>query len=173
MLDYTWSALASYGIRAQHECAGGEKEGLCWVPTSQDPYTSLRSHSGKGHYVEVIKNRKNYDLLVKHKVRRLQSSSMQTTGAPLVEVTDLTSGANFSMKANLEVILSAGALNTPLILQRSGIGPADLLKEAKIELVSELPGVGYNFHDHGGPFFAFTSKSNMEVIQKETFLRIV
>ena len=51
-------------------------------------------------------------------------------------------------------ILSAGAFHTPQILQRSGIGPVDLLERAGITVVSNLPGVGQNFHDHGGPSLA-------------------
>lgn len=56
-------------------------------------------------------------------------------------------------------IISAGAIHTPQILQRSGIGPADLLGRAGIEVISDLPGVGYNFHDHGGPRFGVNSTS--------------
>ncbi|KAF1828218.1 hypothetical protein BDW02DRAFT_635312 [Decorospora gaudefroyi] len=50
-----------------------------------------------------------------------------------------------------EVVISAGALHTPTILQRSGIGPASFLKTADIPVVLDLPGVGSNFQDHSGP----------------------
>lgn len=48
----------------------------------------------------------------------------------------------------IDVILSAGALDSPRILLRSGIGPADELAELAIDVVLDLPGVGKNLHDH-------------------------
>ncbi|KAF7314829.1 GMC oxidoreductase [Mycena kentingensis (nom. inval.)] len=55
------------------------------------------------------------------------------------------------------VVVSAGALNSPLILERSGIGRRDVLERAGVELVVDLPGVGENYHDHVAvfaPYFA-------------------
>jgi len=53
-----------------------------------------------------------------------------------------------TVKARKEVILSAGAVHSPQILQLSGIGPKALLESANIDVVVELPGVGQNFQDH-------------------------
>ena len=46
------------------------------------------------------------------------------------------------------MILSAGALQSPQLLQLSGIGPADLLRQHGIDVVVDLPGVGENLQDH-------------------------
>ncbi|WP_345544387.1 GMC family oxidoreductase, partial [Streptomyces chitinivorans] len=51
-------------------------------------------------------------------------------------------------RATREVILSAGAIGSPQLLQLSGIGPADLLKAHDIPVVLDLPGVGENLQDH-------------------------
>ncbi len=51
-------------------------------------------------------------------------------------------------RAQREVVLTAGALATPKLLQVSGIGPGPLLQRIGVPVVSELPGVGENFHDH-------------------------
>jgi choline dehydrogenase len=57
-------------------------------------------------------------------------------------------GVEFEVKANREVILCAGAIQSPQLLQLSGIGPASLLKSFNIPVVRDLPGVGENLQDH-------------------------
>ena len=54
------------------------------------------------------------------------------------------------IKATKEVILSAGSIGSPQILQMSGIGPTNVLREAGIDTLHELPGVGENLHDPSG-----------------------
>jgi choline dehydrogenase len=58
-----------------------------------------------------------------------------------------------------EVILTAGAINTPKILMRSGIGPRDTLKKAGLPLKKHLPRVGMNLQDH--PVIGITFASDM------------
>ena len=57
------------------------------------------------------------------------------------------------IKVKKDVILSAGSINSPAILQRSGIGNADHLKSLGIEVQSHLPGVGENLQDHLEVYF--------------------
>lgn len=57
-------------------------------------------------------------------------------------------GRTLEARAGREVILSAGALQTPQLLQLSGVGPGPLLQEHGIEVVHDLPGVGENLSDH-------------------------
>ena len=145
------NAWDDMGIRTLIECAGGDKEGLCWIPISEHPETARRSHSGLGHYAQVNETRSNYDLLVKHQVVRvIYPEDVTGSGPPVVEVRDWDGEDVFNVTADAEVILSAGAFHTPTILQRSGIGPATFLDEAGIPLVLDLPGVGSNFQDHNG-----------------------
>ena len=72
-------------------------------------------------------------------------------GPPLVEARSLADGHLFNVTADGEVIISAGALHTPTVLQRSGIGAASFLASAGIPLTLDLPGVGANLQDHSGP----------------------
>lgn len=58
------------------------------------------------------------------------------------------SGAEHEVRARCEVILSAGAVNSPKLLQLSGIGPADLLKDIGVPVQAEIAGVGENLRDH-------------------------
>ncbi|KAL1799433.1 hypothetical protein ACET3X_003470 [Alternaria dauci] len=144
-------AWKDMGIRALEECAGGDKEGSCWVPTSQHAVTARRSHAGLGHFEAVKSSRQNYDLLVKHQVIRVVYTDGVSQGPPLVEVRSLEKDKTFNMTAKAEVVISAGALHTPTILQRSGIGPSPSLQAMGIDTVLDLPGVGSNLQDHSSP----------------------
>ena len=57
-------------------------------------------------------------------------------------------GESRTVRARAEVVLSAGAVNSPKILQLSGLGPGALLQDHGIEVVREVPGVGANLQDH-------------------------
>jgi choline dehydrogenase-like flavoprotein len=57
-------------------------------------------------------------------------------------------GVDREIRAAREVILSGGAVNSPHVLQISGIGPAEHLKSIGVEVVHDLPGVGANLNDH-------------------------
>lgn len=59
-------------------------------------------------------------------------------------------GAVAEVKARLEVILCAGALNTPKLLQLSRIGPSDVIKELGLDVRANVRGVGNNLQDHYG-----------------------
>ncbi|KAF4909515.1 Pyranose dehydrogenase [Colletotrichum viniferum] len=65
-----------------------------------------------------------------------------------VEFSSTTDGSLQTAVATQEIILSAGALNSPKILQLSGIGPAPLLTNTGINVTVDLPGVGENLQDH-------------------------
>ncbi|WP_221794057.1 choline dehydrogenase [Oceanobacter mangrovi] len=64
-------------------------------------------------------------------------------------------GKLIEAKAAREVILSAGSIGSPTLLQLSGIGPQDVLANAGVELQHELPGVGENLQDHLEVYFQF------------------
>jgi len=65
-----------------------------------------------------------------------------------VGVAVATSSGAETLRAEREVIVSSGAIGSPRLLQLSGIGPADALRAAGVEVVHDLPGVGSNLQDH-------------------------
>jgi choline dehydrogenase len=69
-------------------------------------------------------------------------------GTKAVGVRFRQGGEEFEAKATREVILSAGAIQSPQLLQLSGVGPAELLRSFGIAVVRDLPGVGENLQDH-------------------------
>ena len=73
-------------------------------------------------------------------------------------------GNTVTLKASKEVIVSAGAFQSPQLLMVSGVGPSDALKEQNIDVVADLPGVGQNMWDH--PFFAPSYRVQVDTLTK-------
>lgn len=82
-------------------------------------------------------------------------------------------GAPVEVRATKEVILCGGAVNSPQLLQVSGIGPAPLLKSLGIEVRHELAGVGENLRDHYAPRFVARVKNAETINEKSKGLRLV
>ncbi|POS69025.1 GMC oxidoreductase [Diaporthe helianthi] len=127
------------------EDSGAGKAGVFWFPSLIDPRTFTRSYAATGHYLNVNATRPNYHLLTDTLASRLIiDDDLCATGV------EFKSGNStpVTVKAEKEVIVSAGTIHTPQLLQLSGIGPASLLEEGGIDVLVNLPGVGQNFHDH-------------------------
>ncbi|KAK4173805.1 putative GMC oxidoreductase [Triangularia setosa] len=124
--------------------AGSGQPGLQYYQTSTNPYTGERSYSRTGHWDGL--NRANYDLLTATRVNKIIFDRNRAAGVQVYPRGERDKKT--VIRARKEVILAAGAIHTPQILQLSGIGPADLLRRAGIPVKVDLPGVGYNFQDH-------------------------
>jgi choline dehydrogenase len=147
-------AYTEFGLETRTSCDNGDKHGVCWVPSAQNSETVERSHAGVGHYTRVADSLPNLDLLVEHKVTRLIISKNGTV--PTVAFQPRAGGCIQTIRPKHEVILSAGAIHTPQILQRSGVASAEYLESEGIKLVEDLPGVGQNFQDHCGVPITFS-----------------
>ncbi|XP_054709909.1 uncharacterized protein LOC129219656 [Uloborus diversus] len=95
-------------------------------------------------YLVPAENRTNLDILTDAYVRKIIIEKGRAVGVQFDH-----EGSTYEVKAKREVILSAGATNTPKILMLSGIGPRKELERFKIPIVSDLP-VGKNLQDHCG-----------------------
>jgi len=105
-------------------------------------------------YLEEVQNFKN--LLVKHNtnVSKIIFEDKKAIG---VEVKNNNKTEIYY--CDKEIILSAGSINSPKILQLSGIGDPNLLKQKNIEVITELPGVGKNLQDHLEIYIQHKSKT--------------
>ena len=116
-----------------------------------------RSYARTGHWNGL--NRANYALITESKVTKIELDGNKATGVVFRPSEADGEDVEFTtVKANKEVILSAGTIHSPQLLQLSGIGPRRLLESARIETKVELPGVGQNFHDHTGLHFEIKCK---------------
>jgi alcohol oxidase len=87
------------------------------------------------------------NILVDTQVKRVVFQGNKATGVEFKHKAQANSPYT-TVRAKKMVIVSAGALGTPLILERSGVGNPDLLKKLGIKVVSALPSVGENYQDH-------------------------
>ncbi|TVY71214.1 Dehydrogenase xptC, partial [Lachnellula suecica] len=156
-----WNAWLDLNISVSKEGADGTTTGHFWIPTNADPNTETRSYAMTKYY-EPTEKRTNYHLLPGHKVREVVFGGLVAEGVTF-EARD--GGANktiYTVKARKEIILAAGTFNSPLILQRSGVGPRELLERAGIEVKVDLPGVGQNLQDHGATLIAYAYGTDLE-----------
>lgn len=97
-------------------------------------------------YYDRVSDRKNLKLLAKHQVTEIIFD--KSLGATGVKALNRDNDHQVTFKASKEVILAAGAIFTPQILQLSGIGPKSVLAAAGVKTKLDLPAVGSNFQDH-------------------------
>ncbi len=146
ILDAWRQAAAETGIPNIEEFNRGDNFGNSYFQVNQKRGTRW---SGTRGFLRPVLNRPN--LVVKTHAQVLKINTQQVAGETRATGVQLRTRANPSIEtltARREVILAAGAINSPQLLQVSGIGPADLLKAHEIDVVQDLPGVGENLHDH-------------------------
>ncbi|WP_406626299.1 GMC family oxidoreductase [Acidovorax sp. SDU_ACID1] len=146
ILDAFAEAAQQAGIPATADFNRGDNEGVGYFQVNQK--AGWRWNTAKAFLRPTCHTRPNFALWSKAQVTRLLTQceadgSVRCTG---VEVWD--GKQQVSVNAAEEVVLCAGAIGSPQLLQLSGIGPAALLRQHGIEVVSDLPGVGANLQDH-------------------------
>jgi len=102
-----------------------------------------RRWSATNAFLRPVLRRPNLTVLTGAQVLKLDFSGRDCVGLQFAH-----DQKTYQVKAKRETILAAGAIGSPQILQLSGIGKAELLKEHEIAVVHHLPGVGENLHDH-------------------------
>jgi choline dehydrogenase-like flavoprotein len=138
------------GIDTSASMYGGENLGADVSTSCINPSNWTRSYSRSG-YLDPLPDRGNYDVLANAHVTRLvfdDSTSSDKKTASAVEYTTDSGSTKLQVKVNKEVILAGGTIGSPAVLLYSGVGPKDVLSEAGVDLVSELPGVGQHLQDH-------------------------
>ena len=121
--------------------------------------------SASNAYINLAKNRPNLTIIQNALVQKVLLKGKTVIGVEY-KINDQIKTVN----ANKEVILSAGSVGSPQLLQLSGIGPADVLKSAGIELQHELPGVGENLQDHLEVYFQYHCKKPITLNSKLNYL---
>jgi choline dehydrogenase len=145
ILDAWREAAAECGIPKVADFNRGDNFGCAYFQVNQQRGRRQNTHQA---FVEPVRHRSNLDVLTHAEVQRIRLAASQgRLRAGGVEVRIAGSELRY-IAARREVILAAGAIGSPQLLQLSGIGPADPLREHGIAVTHELPGVGANLQDH-------------------------
>lgn len=140
ILDAWREAAIQTGIPATEDFNYGDNDGVGYFQVNQR--NGVRWSSAKG-FLRPARNRANLKVVTGALCRSVQLSDGRATGLSLS-----VGGAAASATARAEVILAAGAVASPVILNRSGVGPGAVLSDLGIETTVDLPGVGENLQDH-------------------------
>ncbi len=145
LLDAFAQAAQQAGIPASNDFNTGNNEGVGYFEVNQK--AGWRWNASKA-FLRPVQHRPNLTVWTETQVQKLTlarepGGALRCTG---VEV--LRGGHTVQVNAHREVVLSAGAIGSPQLLQLSGIGPAALLNQIGVPLLHPLPGVGENLQDH-------------------------
>ncbi|KAI1428598.1 hypothetical protein F5Y12DRAFT_730759 [Xylaria sp. FL1777] len=153
-----WNAAKSIGLPVVNDPEAGNNLGIFWIPSVLDATTMTRSDARINHYERVKALRPNYHILVSTTVSKVLFNGTRAIG---VEYLPSAGGGSTNVYATKEVILAAGGVHTPQVLQLSGIGPQALLNELGIAVVQDLPGVGQNLQDQSTLTIEWNFTSNI------------
>ena len=144
VLDSFADAAEQAGIEKIDDFNAGDNAGVGYFDVNQR--SGWRWSSSKA-FLRPARGRPNLTIWTEAQAQKLTWSTADN-GQPRCSGLSLSrAGQTVQVTANREVILSAGAINSPQILQLSGIGPADLLRSHGIEVIRDAP-VGENLQDH-------------------------
>jgi len=141
LADAYIQACVEAGIPRNPDCNGPEQEGAGYFPLTVT--RNGRRASTAVSYLKPARHRANLTIQTDAHVGKVLFEGKRATGVRYQH-----NGKTVEVKASREVIVCGGAINSPQLLQLSGIGPGELLKTHGIPVVHELPGVGENLQDH-------------------------
>jgi choline dehydrogenase len=118
-----------------------DQEGIGYLSMNIDKWG--RRCSASHGFLKPIRNRANLKVITGVRIDKVLFENRRAVG-----VAGVRNGQPVEYRASGEVILSAGAIATPRILQLSGVGPADHLASSGVPLVLDAPGIGYNLREH-------------------------
>ncbi len=133
------SAVAC-GFKRTDDFNGPNHEGFGYLQLTSRK--GMRSSTAVA-FLRPAKNRKNLSIVTQAHATRVLFEGRRATGVEYVR-----RGQTIVAHARREVILSGGAINSPQLLQLSGLGPAQHLRDIGVEVVADMPDVGSNLQDH-------------------------
>jgi choline dehydrogenase-like flavoprotein len=140
ILDVIQAAMASAGIPPVEDFNGGDNFGSSYFQVNQR--LGRRWSTARG-FLRPVLHRPNLRLETGIQAERILFDGGRASGVALSR-----QGVRFTAEARAEVILAAGAVGSPVLLELSGIGQGERLQALGVPVLSNLPGVGENLQDH-------------------------
>ncbi|MDC1386699.1 GMC family oxidoreductase N-terminal domain-containing protein [Candidatus Thioglobus sp.] len=141
--DLFIKASEEIGIPYNPDCNGEKQEGVGYF--QQTSFKGFRRSSYRSFLNRKIRSRENLTIITNTQISKLVFSDKKVTGVDCIQS---KGQPNKTIYANHEVILSAGAISSPQILQLSGIGDEKHLTKLGVNVVHNNPAVGKNLQDH-------------------------
>src|SRR5690606_18449440 len=119
---------------------GGDNEGSSYFQVNQKGgwrFSAARA------FLKPVLHRSNLHLMTGAEAEKVLFDGKRTAGLQFRH-----EGRTRTVRAECEVILASGAIGSPWLLEKSGVGQGERLRAAGIEVVSDLPGLGENLQDH-------------------------
>ncbi|MCG8908143.1 choline dehydrogenase [Pseudomonas sp. DP-17] len=150
-------AMVEAGVQAGYprteDLNGYQQEGFGPMDRTVTPQ-GRRASTARG-YLDQARERPNLTIVTHALTDRILFSGKRAIGATYLHGND---NALKEVRARREVLVCSGAIASPQLLQRSGVGPAPLLRDLGIEVVHDLPGVGQNLQDHLEMYLQYACK---------------
>lgn len=159
-----FKAAQQAGFQLNDDFNGAAQEGFGFYQLTQ--YNGKR-YSAVNAFLEPIRNRPNLQIVTHALVHKILIENNAATGV------EYESGGNVaSALAGREVLLAAGAFNSPQLLMLSGIGDEKALRDLGIEVKQHLPGVGKNLQDHllGGVLYHCKQNITLDAAERLPYI---
>jgi choline dehydrogenase len=165
LTDAWVDAAVSWGMKPRDDFNGAEQEG---AGRYQVTCRHGRRWSAADAYLRPALDRAELTVRTGVLVTRVDFEGNRAVG-----VTCVRNGVVETVRADREVILSGGAVNSPQILMLSGIGPAAHLRDVGVPVVADVPGVGENLHDHPAAGLIWNTKRTSDLVDYESMSRLM
>jgi len=143
------AAGEAMGLKRKEDPNHPEQEGISYVASNINP-RGERVSAARAFLTPAVRRRRNLTILTDTQVERVLFDGRRAIGVACAR-----DGVRSRHRARREVILSAGTIGSPQLLQLSGVGPAAHLQQVGVAVVHDSPGVGSNLREHWLAFMQF------------------
>jgi len=167
VFDILKETSENLGLRWNKDANSGRMSGFSTWPFTLNSTTSTRHDAARAFYYPIAASRPNLHVYLNKTATRIlwsdtraQNGDLVATGVEIMSSTDTTSDCRETLFASIEVLLAAGSLRSPALLEHSGVGNPSVLEPIGISSVLNLPSVGASLQDQPNMAISYASPNN-------------